>query len=241
MKVRKEIRDTLKGRTLFLLGNWTGHRVGVLPSEVSGQLQVSDLSAWETDGNLSFLTTAVGVTDLKLVSHKKVDLTPLSSLGGITNLVLRLPQNVSQGFDFESLPELETLDADWNAGFRGLWQHPTIKCLTLDGIKRIKAIDVSSMKQLKQLSIRNSVSVESLDLGDLNLDKLSLLSLPKLSKVLGQVFFESVTHLSVTRLKGIDAKWFRAFRALRIIEVGMKDQITKAEFDCSPDQFVRMP
>lgn len=241
MKARKEVRDTLKGKTLFLIGNWKGHRVGALPAEVLGRLNVSDLSAWETDGDLSFLMSAEGVLDLKLVSKKKVDLAPLSSLSGITSLVLRLPQNVSQDFDFESLAALKTLDADWNAGFRGLWQHPAIRRLTLDGIKRIKAIDVSSMNCLEQLSIRNSLSLESLDLGVRNLEKLSLHFLPKLNEVLGQVFLESVTHLSVTGLKRIQAKWFRAFRALRIVEVGMNDQISRADFDCSLDHFLRMP
>jgi hypothetical protein len=237
----KNVRETLKGNVLFLKGNWKGRRIGPLPPEVSGRLTVSDTAGWVTDGDLSFLETADGLKDLKVISHKRVDLSPLSSLHGIANLVLRLPQNASQAFDFETLPFLVELDIDWNGGFHGIWQHPSISMLTIDGIKGVSEVDVSLMKGLKQICLRSTSSLRSLNLGDQRLEKLSLHHLPKLSEVLGRNYLESVCHLSVTGLGAMEGDWFHAFRALRVVEVGMKDQISRDNFDCFLPHFLRMP
>ena len=176
MKPEKETRQTVKGKTLFLKGNWRGCEIGALPPGVSGRLRLSVHSGWESDGNLEFLRTASGVIDLKLVSLKKVDLEPLTALVNLQRLTLRLHPNYVQRFHFGALRRLKDLDIEWNAGFDGVWQNPILEVLKVNGIKRVEMVDVSRMKRLRTLSIRNSRSVQELDMGQIrNLQKLSLI------------------------------------------------------------------
>ena len=242
MKPKKEIRTTIKGKTLFLTGNWSGLKVGPLPADVSGRMQVSVHSGWESDGSIEFLRTASGVTDLKLISLKKLNLEPLATLVDLDTLTVHLHANYVQRFHFGVLNMLKTLDITWNEGFSGVWQSPVLDSLKVDGIKKDKTIDVSLMKSLRILSIRNSRSVQRLDIGEVKtLQKLSLLLLPKLKSIQGTYFGDSVTHLSVTGLKELDPKCLQVFEALRIVEVGMRDSLTRQDFRCVPEHFLKLP
>src|SRR5688572_27546875 len=111
MTPKKQIRTTMNGKTLFLTGNWSGHEVGTLPAGVSGRLQLSVHSGWESD-DIEFLRTASGVVDLKLVSVEKLNLEPLSALANLERLTLRLHPNYIQRFHFGSLKKLRELDID---------------------------------------------------------------------------------------------------------------------------------
>src|SRR5687768_12963407 len=131
-KPEKQIRTTVKGKTLFLTGNWSGHKVGELPPAVSGRLQLSVHSGWESDGNIDFLRTASGVGDLKLVELKKVNLESLSALKNLERLTLRLHPNYVQRFHFGALRKLKELNIDWNEGFEGIWECAALETLEVD-------------------------------------------------------------------------------------------------------------
>jgi hypothetical protein len=238
----KEIKTTLKGKTLFLKGNWSSQKIGELPAAVSGRLQVSVHSGWESDGNIEFLRTASGVSDLKLVALRKVNLEPLTALMNLESLTLQLHPNYVQRFHFGALRRLKELSIDWNEGFEGLWQSSSLEMLEVDRIRKFEAIDVSFMKCLKTLSIRNSRSVQRLELGPLrNLQKLSLISLPCLSSLQGSHFGDSVTHLSVAGLKSLDLRYYKVFQVLNTLETGMQDNLTREDLNCVPEHFLKLP
>ena len=178
---------------------------------------------------------------MKLVSLKKVNLEPLSTLANLERLTLRLHPNYIQRFHFGSLKKLRELDIDWNQGFDGVWQSSVLETLKIDGLRKVETVDVSLMKCLRSLSIQNSRTVQRLSMGQVrNLQKLSLISLPGLRSILGDHFRDSVTHLSAAGLKNLDPKYFLVFRALQIVEVGMQDRFTRQNLSCVPEHFLKL-